>query len=107
MPPPEFHARPQWRRTGHRRFPAAARVDGQWWVLRINGFPDHPLWTLFVDGAPRYDIDGMPPTWGRPLDSSAPTLEAGAAEQVLAPVRDFGTYGSEVGDPCDDPVCCG
>ncbi|MCC3328943.1 hypothetical protein [Nocardia abscessus] len=107
MPYPELHARPQWRRTGIARFPVAALVDDQWWVLRINGFPDHPLWTLFIDGAPRFDLDDTPPTWGRPSVRSAPSLDPHTAEQVVAPIQGFTAYGSEVGDPCDDPVCCG
>lgn len=104
---PELNARPRWQSTGNGRFPVAAHVDGQWWVLRMNGFPDHPLWTLFINGAPRFDIDDTPPTWGRPSDRSAPPLDPDAVERVLAPVRHLVAYGSEVGDPCDDPVCCG
>ncbi|WP_280243401.1 hypothetical protein [Nocardia abscessus] len=107
MPYPELHARPQWQRTGIARFPVAALVDNQWWVLRINGFPDHPLWTLFVDGTPRFDLDDTPPTWGRPSVRSAPSLDPRTAEQAVAPIQSFTAYGSEVGDPCDDPVCCG
>ncbi|MFI9410722.1 hypothetical protein [Nocardia gamkensis] len=104
---PELCARPHWRRTGIGRFPVAASVDGQWWVLRMNGFPDHPLWTLFVDGVRRFDIDDTPPTWGKPNDRSAPSLDARTTEQVLAPIQNFTTYGSEVGDSCDGPFCCG
>ncbi|MGK8510216.1 hypothetical protein ACRS5S_19935 [Nocardia asiatica] len=106
MPYPELHARPRWRRTGTARFPVAADVDGHWWVMRINGFPDHPLWTLFIDGTPRFDMDDTPPAWGRPTDP-APTLDPHTAAQVVAPVQGFAAYGSEVGDPCDDPFCCG
>ncbi|MGW5649089.1 hypothetical protein ACWEV3_42825 [Saccharopolyspora sp. NPDC003752] len=107
MPPQELLARPQWRRTGDTRFPVAATVDGRSWVLRLNIFPDHPLWTLFVDGDRRFDIDDTPPTWGKPLDKTAPPLDAAAAEEVLAPIRDFVAYGSEVGAPCDNMFCCG
>jgi len=32
-------------------------VDGQWWVLRINSFPDYPIWTLFGGGERRFDVD--------------------------------------------------
>ncbi|WP_174188619.1 hypothetical protein [Nocardia barduliensis] len=106
MPYPELHARPQWHRTGIGRFPVAAHVDGRWWVLRLNGFPDHPLWTLFIDGTPRFDIDTTPPTWGRP-SAAAPTLDPHTTTQVVAPIQHLTAYGSEVGDPCDDPVCCG
>ena len=43
---PELHIRPEWGQTGNVYFPVAAVVNGEWWVLRINNFPDHPLWTL-------------------------------------------------------------
>ncbi|MGW5143136.1 hypothetical protein ACWEPH_29120 [Nocardia beijingensis] len=107
MPHPELSARPRWQSTGNDKFPVAAHVDGQWWVLRLNGFPDHPLWTLFIDGAPRFDIDDTPPTWGRPSVRSAPPLDRATADRILSPIQHFVTYGSEAGDPCDDPFCCG
>ncbi|ONH32602.1 hypothetical protein [Pseudofrankia asymbiotica] len=104
---PETHAQPRWRRTGNAYFPVAAAVDGQWWVLRINSFPDHPLWTLFVNGVRRLDIDDAPPSWGEPAARSAPALEPGLHAEVLNPVRGLVAYGSEVGEPCDNPFCCG
>ncbi|WP_405165513.1 hypothetical protein OG203_10645 [Nocardia sp. NBC_01499] len=107
MAPPELDARPEWRWTGNTYFPVAALVDGRWWVLRLNSFPDHALYTLFIDGAPRFDVDDAPSTWGRPLDPSAPRLESDTAKAVLAPVEDFVAYGSEVGQACDNPFCCG
>ena len=107
MPHPEMHVRPQWRRTGNTHFPVAAIVEGHWWVLRINSFPDHPLWTLFVDGVRRFDIEDAPATWGQPADQSAPLLESRTAEEIVAPLRDFESYGSEIGEPCDNPFCCG
>jgi hypothetical protein len=97
---------PRWHGTGHPHFPLAARVDEQWWVLRLNSFPDHPLWTLFIDGRARYDIDDAPPAWG-PLPAAAPALDAGDARDALAPVADLIAYGSEAGHPCDNPYCCG
>ncbi|MFD4430629.1 hypothetical protein [Nocardia sp. NPDC058497] len=103
----ELFARPRWRKTWNVYFPVAALVDGRWWVLRLNSFPDHALWTLFVEGVPYFDIDDLPTTWGQPLDRSVPILEPGTVEEVLAPVRDFVAYGSEVGQPCDNPFCCG
>ncbi|WP_019631132.1 hypothetical protein [Actinomadura atramentaria] len=96
----------EWWRTGDARFPVAANMDGCWVVLRLNGFPDHPLWTVFVDGAARWDADALPPEWGAPLETSATAPDPALAAQVLAPVQGFAVYGSEVGEPCDDPVCC-
>ncbi|WP_280506231.1 hypothetical protein [Nocardia farcinica] len=108
MPSVEFvrTARPRWRRTGDARFPVAARVAGKWWVLRINPFPDHDLWTLFVDGAARFDLTAVPESWGEPSQTRR-RLWPGRARRVLRPVRGFAVYGSEVGEPCDNPFCCG
>ncbi|HEY1175639.1 MAG TPA: hypothetical protein VGF17_05745 [Phytomonospora sp.] len=92
-----------WRRTGQRRFPFAARVDGAWWVLRINGFPDHPLWTLFIDGRRPLDLDGTPAAWAL---KDVPALSDETALEAVAPFGSFVVYGSEAGLPCDDPACC-
>jgi hypothetical protein len=94
-------------RTGDACFPVAAKMGSSWWVLRISNFPDHPLWTLLVDGQRRFDLDDAPPPWGRPADPSLPSMAAGDAEQVLEPVKAFIAYGSEVGQPCDNLFCCG
>lgn len=98
-------ARPQWRRTEKTFFPYAAFVDGQWWVLRLNCFPDHPLWTLFIDGRRRFDFDDEPTGWGIRSTDEAPLLDDQAASEVLTPVQGLARYGSEVGAPCDDGLC--
>ena len=103
----EFDVRPEWRRTSDPCFPVAAKVDEEWWVLRVNNFPDHPLWTLLVDGQRRFDVDDAPEGWGNPSSKSLPKLPAPDVEQALSPVRGFIAYGSEVGQPCDNPFCCG
>lgn len=51
--------RPVWRRTGYKFFPYATQQSDQWWVLRLNfGFPDHEMYTLFVDGRATLDVTG-------------------------------------------------
>ncbi|HEY3504460.1 MAG TPA: hypothetical protein VGN37_16980 [Actinocatenispora sp.] len=97
---------PRWRFTADTRFPAAALVDGHWWVLRINGFPDHPLWTLFVDGRVCGDLWATPPHWELPRPGDPPPPADADVRAAVAPVRHLRAYGSEVGRPCDDPVCC-
>ena len=94
-------------RTGNAYFPVAAKVGRSWWVLRINNFPDHPVWTLLVDGQRRFDVDDAPPAWGQPADPALPSLPATDAEKALEPVKTSVAYGSEVGQPCDNPFCCG
>jgi len=103
----EIEQRPAWQRTGNAFFPVAARMRGGWWVLRLNNFPDHPLWTLFVRGERRFDVDDTPKAWGRPSDPKLSLLSDADAVDALAPVKDFIAYGSEVGRPCDNPFCCG
>ena len=103
---PELAVQPPWRRTGNAFFPIAARVKGQWWVLRINSFPDHPLWTLFVDGGRRFDIDDAPSAWGDP-SKTVTFLDAAEASEAVRPVGHLEAYGSEASQPCDNPFCCG
>jgi hypothetical protein len=105
-------AQPHWLRTGYKFFPYAARQSGQWWVLRLNhGFPEHDLYTLFVDGRPAVDVTGSPDHSSalvrsvaslRPYDPAAdePTLDADTAATVVGPVSSYVNYGSEHDDPC-------
>lgn len=86
----------QWQRTGYRFFPYAAEQSGQWWVLRFNpGFPEHEMYTLFVDGHAAGDLTLDP----------GPTLAAdltpGVATDVVRTVAGYVNYGSERGSPCD------
>jgi hypothetical protein len=94
-----------WRPTNAPAFAYAAWVDEAWWVLRCNGFPDHPRYTLFVGGRVVGDVEDLAiraPAWdladGRPLT-------AGQRDEVLALMRGLGPYGSEVGEPCDGDWC--
>lgn len=101
-------ARPvQWRRTGAHPFAFAARVDGTWWALRLNDFPHHPLYTLFVGGHVVGDVEDIPsraPAWD--LDAGdRPGLSDEQRDEVLALTRGLGPYGSEVGQPCDGDWC--
>lgn len=104
---------PVWRRTGYKFFPYAAKQLGQWWVLRLNyGFPEHDLYTLFVDGRAALDVTGGIDS-RIPLAASVAALkpfDPQAVEAALTPdlaaaaVRDvveYVVYGSEVGHPCD------
>ncbi|MEV0645830.1 hypothetical protein AB0I28_11270 [Phytomonospora sp. NPDC050363] len=95
-----------WRETGQGRFPAALRAGGAWCVLRLNGFPDHPMWTLFVGGVPLCDLDSTPASLRSPASRAAPPLDADEAWEAVAPISGFAAYGSERGDPCDGPWCC-
>jgi hypothetical protein len=61
--------RVEWLETGDPLSPYAATVNGERWALRINDFPDEPLWTLLVDGRAILDIDDFPAAWLRPRRS--------------------------------------
>ena len=97
-----------WRRANARVFVYAARVDQKWWVLRLNGFPDHPLFTLFIDGACVGDVRdtrNAAPAWDLEA-TNRPALTGEERGEVLALMRGLGPYGSEVGRPCDGDWCC-
>lgn len=105
-------ARPSWHRTGYKHFPYAARQSGHWWVLRANyGFPEHDMYTLFIDNQAVADVTADP---GHPLplvasiaslnmtcpDPVIPALDGDTAAAVVSTVAAYVDYGSEHGDPC-------
>lgn len=115
--PPAAHidasTRPDWMRTGYKFFPYAAHQSGQWWVLRLNhDFPEHDLYTIFIDGRATADINGNAND-ERPIvasvgalqpfadDRGEPELSPDVAAAIVGAVADYVVYGSEVGDPCD------
>lgn len=51
-----------WKATGDACFPQAARIDGRWWVLRVNRWPGPSLYSLLIDAAWHGDLsfdDGL------------------------------------------------
>jgi hypothetical protein len=58
-------------------------------------------------GQRRFDLEDAPPAWGRPSGLTAPPLAAAGVREALVPVRGFIAYGSESGQPCGNPFCCG
>jgi len=91
-----------WRRVSSNVFPYAALLDGvHWVVLRLNDFPDHPLYTLFIDGTRIFDVDVL--TLGSHPEHEL--LSPEERREVLALMRGLGPYGAEVGRPCDGDFC--
>jgi hypothetical protein len=108
----DVDARPDWMRTGYKFFPYAARQGEQWWVLRLNfDFPEHALYTVFIDGTAAVDTTGdvansipLVASIGALNPSTAvagePALPAEVAEAVVREVAAFVVHGSEFDDPC-------
>ena len=105
--------RPDWLATGFKFFPYAARQGDHWWVLRLNcDFPEHDLYTVFVDGKATADVSGSQYS-PLPLVASVgvlrpfaavptePAMNQEEAQAVVRPCTPFVVYGSEIGDPCD------
>jgi hypothetical protein len=96
-----------WQRTNARVFVHAAWADSAWWVLRLNEFPEHPLFTLFIDGVVVGDLEDVhttAPAWDLDADGR-PGLTDAQRHAVLTLMRGLGPYGSEVGHPCDGDWC--
>ncbi|MEV6731141.1 MULTISPECIES: hypothetical protein [unclassified Streptomyces] len=104
-PVPALPARFTWHDTDTRVFLWAARAEGRWWVLRLNDFPEHPLYTLFIDGQVIGDLEDDPDTWRLWPGSALPPLTASERAEVLALMTGLGPYGAEAGTPCAGDWC--
>jgi hypothetical protein len=94
-----------WKRVRSNAFPWAAQAGGAWHVLRLNDFPDHPLHTLFVDGACAGDLDDLPEEWHLGHGEQHEPLTPPERQQVLTLMRGLGPYGSATGQPCPGVFC--
>ncbi|MFI5981826.1 hypothetical protein ACIBEA_13215 [Streptomyces sp. NPDC051555] len=102
---PAVPAQVAWHSTGTGVFLYAARVEGRWLVLRLNDFPEHPLYTLFNDAQVIADVDDAPTGWQLSPRSALPVLSAPERAQVLAVMAGLGPYGAEAGAPCAGDWC--
>ena len=70
-----------WEHTGDGEVPYRAYAGGQKLLIRVNDFPDQPLYTLFADGVKVTDLEDWPSRWtrapipGHLLDMLAKTQE--------------------------------
>jgi hypothetical protein len=55
--------------------PLRAEVNGQVWTVRVNDFPEAPMYTLAVDGTEVMDFDNWPKKWSRPRPAVNPDGE--------------------------------
>ncbi len=44
----------------------SARMGDVVWKIRMNDFPDEPLYTLIVDGAEKIHFNDWPDEWAKP-----------------------------------------
>lgn len=54
-----------WAKTDHAEFPYVAEINGHSWRLRINDFPEQPLYTLFIDDQEIGNFDEWSLIWQR------------------------------------------
>jgi hypothetical protein len=102
--------RPRWMRTGFKFFPYAATQADQWWVLRFNvGFPEHDMYTIFIDNQVAGDVTGdrdsevpLIASIGAlsPSLAQEPMLDSATARAVVEGMARFVEYGSERGESC-------
>ena len=52
-----------WQETGNAQFPYEANDRGRHLKIRLNDFPDEPLYTLLVDGVESRHFDDWPAQW--------------------------------------------
>ncbi|WP_327134752.1 hypothetical protein OG311_33395 [Streptomyces sp. NBC_01343] len=104
-PVPPLPAHATWHDTGTSVFCHAVRADGRWWVLRLNHFPEHPLYTLFIDAQVVGDVDDVPDGWRLRPGAALPVLTAPERAEVLALMGGLGPYGAEAGAPCAGDWC--
>ena len=55
----------EWEETDEVDYPYRAAVDGVKWKIRINDFPDEPLFSLIRDERHIADFDDWPSHWRR------------------------------------------
>lgn len=54
-----------WYKTTDPYHPYHTDVDGNRWLLRINDFPEEPLYTLLIEGSAHLSFDDWPAAWKR------------------------------------------
>lgn len=56
----------KWNESNNSEYPFFIVIDRKTLVLRLNDFPEEPLYTLIVDGKEVIDLEGLPSTWQIP-----------------------------------------
>ncbi len=54
-----------WLETDDAEFPYEANMNTEHLKIRVNDFPEEPLYTLFINETPGVDFDDWPDLWRR------------------------------------------
>jgi hypothetical protein len=60
------HVSVEWLKAHQSGFAYEAKVSSENWKLRMNDFPDEPLFTLIIDGDEILHFNDWPRAWKRP-----------------------------------------
>ncbi len=93
---PQLEGQIVWIRTGDVEFPYAAHADDQQLKIRLNDFPDEPLYTLLADDVELRHFDDWPATWQKRPPEDKP---AGPPEDAAAELREDAAAGVASEDP--------
>lgn len=63
---PETRRNVRWQAMDDPEVVGRAEIDGKVWLVRLNDFPDEPLYTLLIDGLETIHFNDWPPFWERP-----------------------------------------
>jgi len=102
---PEFPDNAVWQDTGTGVFRYAARVGTCWWVLRLNDFPEHPMFTLFIDARCIGDLDDLPRAWRIGHGNVLANMTSPQRTETLHLMAGLAPYGSETGQRCTSDWC--
>lgn len=69
----------RWKQTENPRFPYTSDFNGERLTIRVNNFPDEPLYTLIVNETRELDFEDWSVNWKRPVKTARPVCQ-GAAE---------------------------
>jgi hypothetical protein len=56
----------KWSKCKEGKFAFKTFVASSSWMLRMNDFPDEPLFTLFIDGKEILHFNNWPSAWAKP-----------------------------------------
>ena len=57
-----------WEHTGDGEYPYRAQIKGKTFIIRVNDFPEEPIYTLLAEGKEIEDLEDWPPAWVRPIE---------------------------------------